>query len=104
MKTSLRIIPLLLSFAFAGACFAESCSTSTEMDAATRSALQNAALQDFGFIASANVAQVAANSITDIASNTEGLTGLLNEHKDKLAGSTAQVRNVYLFDASGSAP
>jgi hypothetical protein len=105
MRNKLRIFALFVSMsAFAGACWAESCSTSTEMDAATRTALQNVATQDFGYISSASVQQVAANSIPDIASNTEGLTGLLNEHKDKLAGATASVRNVYLFDASGSAP
>ena len=105
MRISLPKLALILLLSALGpACWAESCSTSGEMDPALRSSLQNAALQDFGYISSANVAQVATNSIPDIASNTEGLTGLLNEHKDKLTGSTGTVRNVYLFDASGSAP
>ena len=84
--------------------YAESCSTSTEMDASIKSALQAAAVQDFGYVASGNTAQVAANSIPDIASNTAGLEGLLNEHKANLTGATASPRNVYYLDASGTAP
>jgi hypothetical protein len=105
MKTNLRnfaFLSLLSAFTF-GAAFAESCSTSIEMDAATRTALQNAATQFYGYIASGNTQQVAANSITDIANNTEGLNGLLTEHKDKLSGSTPVIRNTYLFDAAGTA-
>lgn len=89
---------------FLGSALAESCVTSTEMDPNLKSTLRNVATQDFGYIVSANTPQVAANSITDIANNTSGLSGLLNEHKDRLAGGTASVRNVYYLDANGSAP
>src|SRR4051812_19020077 len=105
MKNILRT--LVISFIFCvltSASFAETCTTASEMDAGLRTTLQNTATQDFGYIASANTAQVAANSIQDIANNTAGLTGLLNEHKDKLTGATASARNVYFFDASGPAP
>jgi hypothetical protein len=105
MKINIRSLVIFFVICLsATGVYAESCSTSSEMDASVKTALQNAAIQYFGYIASANVAQVAANSITDIANNTEGVTGLLNEHKDKLAGATASVRNVYFLDASGQAP
>src|SRR4051812_19817562 len=106
MKNHLRKFAFVIGLFLFTASFvaAESCSTSSEMDASVRSALQNAATQYFGYIASGNTAQVASNSISDIASNTEGLNGLLTEHKDKLAGSTPTVRNIYFFDAAGQAP
>src|SRR4051794_13716353 len=86
MKINLRgiaFLPVIFLFA-ASVAFAESCATSSEMDPGMKTALQNAAVQYFGFVASGNTAQVAANSITDIANNNEGLNGLLTEHKDKL--------------------
>lgn len=105
MKTNLRNLAfLLLLSAFSATAFAETCSTASEMDPATRAALQTVGPQYFAAIASGSAAQVATNSIPDIASNTAGLSGLLNEHKPNLEGSTGVVRNVYLLDASGSAP
>lgn len=105
MKSSLRnlcsVTALLL---LSVATYAESCMTSSEMDAGMKAALHNVAKQDFTYIASGDIAQVAANSITDIAGNTAGIQGLLNEHKDKLTGATPVVRNVYYLDATGSTP
>jgi hypothetical protein len=102
MKTNLRNLVFLLLISMFGitAALGEQCSTASEMDAATRASLQSAGPQYYSAIASGNAAQVAANSIPDIASNTAGLTNLLNEHKPFLEGSTATVRNVYLLDAS----
>ncbi len=102
MKINLRkfVFFLVISSLGASAALAESCSTASEMDPATRSALQAIGPQYYAAIASGNEAQVASNSIPDIANNTAGLTGLLNEHKTFLEGSTASVRNVYLLDAS----
>jgi hypothetical protein len=105
MKINLRSLAyLLLLCAFGAAAVAETCSTSSEMDAPTRFALQTVGPLYFAAIASGDAAQVAAHSIPDIASNTAGIAGLLNEHKANLQGSTGVVRNVYLLDASGSAP
>ena len=105
MKINLRSLAyLLLLCAFGAVAVAETCSTSSEMDAPTRTALQTVGPQYFSAIAAGDAAQVAAHSIPDIASNTAGITGLLNEHKASLQGSTGVVRNVYLLDATGSAP
>src|SRR5438128_2154396 len=83
---------------------AESCSTSTEMDAATKSALQSTAAQWFNYVAQGNSQSLLANSIPDIASNAAGLNGILEEHKANLTGAAATVRNVYLLDASATTP
>lgn len=104
MKTRRFVLltALILSlFTFNG--FAEQCSTSSEMDPATKTAMQNAAMQNFGYVASANVQAVALNSIPDIANNVAGLTGVMEADKANLAGATATVRNTYILDATGSA-
>ena len=80
---------------------AEQCSTSTEMDAATKASLRSTAAQWFPYIAQGNAQALAANSIPEIASNVAGLTGILEDHKANLAGASASVRNVYLLDATG---
>src|SRR4051812_26326922 len=81
---------------------AESCSTSTELDAATKSAMQNAAVQWFSNVAQGNSQPLLAVSIPDIASNASGMDSILQEHKANLTGASASVRNVYLLDATGS--
>src|SRR5579864_6501537 len=83
---------------------AETCNTSTEMDAATKSALQRTAQQDFTYVAQGNSQALAQNSIPDIASNVQGLENVLQQHKANLAGATASSRNVYLLDTGGTAP
>src|SRR5437899_3977025 len=81
---------------------AESCSTSTEMDAATKSSLQSTAVQWFNNVALGNSQQLLAASIPDIASNASGMDSILQEHKANLTGASASARNVYLLDATGS--
>ncbi len=82
---------------------AETCATSTEMDAAVKSALQSAAQQDFGYIAQGNSQALLLNSIAEISSNPQGLDNLLRQHKVNLAGATSSTRNVYLLDTGGTA-
>jgi hypothetical protein len=81
---------------------AESCSTSTEMDAATKSALQSTAVHWFNNVALGSSQPLLAVSIPDIASNASGMDSILQEHKANLTGASASVRNVYLLDATGS--
>lgn len=83
---------------------AETCSTASEMDAATKSALQQSAAQLFSAAASGNVQSLLRNSIPEIAGNAGGVEGVLNEHRANLAGATASPRNTYLLEAGGNAP
>jgi hypothetical protein len=82
---------------------AESCSTSTEMDAATKSSLQTTATQWFNYVARGNSQALVAVAIPDIASNAAGVNSILEEHKANLAAATATPRNVYLLDATANA-
>src|SRR3954470_20741920 len=81
----------------------ESCSTAQEMDAATKAALQTAAVRDFGYVAGGNSQSVLSASIPEIANNAAALENLLNVNKKDLAGATATPRNTYLLDATGGA-
>src|SRR4051812_25160764 len=83
---------------------AEQCSTSAEMDGATKSAVQSTASQWFNYVVQGNSQALAAAAIPDIASNVSGVDGILQEHKAALAGASASVRNVYLLDATGTTP
>src|SRR5882757_3342507 len=76
---------------------AESCSTSTEMDAATKSSLQTTGAQWFNYVAQGNAQALLSVSIPDIASNASGMNSLLQEHKASLTGASASPRNVYLL-------
>lgn len=83
---------------------AESCSVSTEMDDATKSALRTTAVQDYQFVAAANGQSVVANATPDVAGNPAAVQQLLDANKADLAGSTATARNTFLLDATGGQP
>ena len=102
MKT--RTVSLLLACALFATPFAiaETCTTAQEMDAPTKTAIQQAAQSVYPAIANADAQAVAAKSIPDIANNVAGVQGLLDEHKANLAGSSATPRNTYLLEATGN--
>jgi hypothetical protein len=79
---------------------AESCQTSTEMDAATKTTLKNTAQQYYGYVATANAQAVVSNAIPEIASNAQGVADLLKQTAADLSGSTAAPRNVFVLDGS----
>jgi hypothetical protein len=103
-KYFLRLVAAMaiVMLAFALDAYAESCQTSTEMDAATKNALRAAAQQYYGFVAAANAQAIATNSIPEIANNQPALAELLKQNSADLANSTATPRNVFILDASDS--
>lgn len=102
MKT--KTVSLLLALAMFATPFAiaETCSTAQEMDAATKSAIQSAASAVFPLVANGDAQGVAARAIPDIANNVAAVQGLLDEHKQNLAGSSATPRNTFLLEAGGN--
>jgi hypothetical protein len=99
----LLIAVCIVVLAFALDANAESCQTSTEMDAATKNALKAAAQQYFGFVAADNVQGITANAIPEIAGNAAGVADLLKANSADLAGATGAPRNVFILDASDAA-
>jgi len=99
-----KVVVFASALAIAPSLWAETCSTSTEMDQATKETLRSTAVQDFQLIASDNAAGLAQVSTPDISGNLAGLQQLLDSSKADLAGSTASARNTFLLDATGGQP
>ena len=89
---------------FTSTALAESCSTSAEMDAATKASLQQAARTYFQYVTQNNAQGILTNAIPDIASNAAGVQGLLQDHQANLTGASAAPRNTYLLETGGTAP
>jgi hypothetical protein len=82
----------------------EDCQTSTDMDAATRSALTGAGQRYFDMIAKGDTASLKANSIPSLAADFSGIAGTIKDSQPKLAGTQAAARPPFLLDAPGTAP
>jgi hypothetical protein len=95
-------VALLVSFALsASRASAELCSTINDMDSATRSALEHAALQFGDAVVRGDAATLRQNAITSLASNFAGAEALINDSKSAFTGGQATIRATYLLDATG---
>lgn len=92
----LACVGLLISTASAEVCY-----TVADMDAATRSALEHAALQFGDYVIRGDAASLRQNAIASLASNFAGAEALVNDSKQVLAGAQGSVRATYLLDATG---
>jgi hypothetical protein len=98
-----------LTFALIFACLtlasparAELCSNAVDMDAATRGAMERAALTYFDDIAHGNSAALQQNSISAVASNFSGVQSLVSQAAPIFSGAQANIRATYLLDAGGT--
>jgi hypothetical protein len=91
-----------LFFAFASIAGAETCTASSEMDAATKSSIDSAARQMFAQMQQGDVFSLKQNSIP--ALNFGSIEQAIVNNKPRYAASTMTVRNSYLLDAPGTAP
>jgi hypothetical protein len=82
---------------------AESCQTSSEMDDATRTALNTAGMRDFGLIAGGDVAGLRQNAIASLAADFSGIEAKVKESQPALAGSKAVARPPFVLAAEGTA-
>ena len=82
---------------------AETCSDVRDMDAATRSSMENAALQMFGSLARGDVASMRQNAIPTLASNFAGVESAVNANKPVMGAGQPSVRATYLLEAGGTA-
>jgi hypothetical protein len=107
IKSSLRSFVVLcgsLVFAFASFAGAETCTASSEMDAATKSSVDSAARQMFSQMQQGDVFSLKQNSIPTLASNFGSIEQTIVNNKPRYAASTMTVRNSYVLDAPGAAP
>src|SRR5207248_9503684 len=101
-RMALVIAMILVGFSASG--LAQTCFTSDEMDAATRSAIQSTASRYFDMVSRGDTASLKQNAIPTLASNFGGLEGTIKENQANLAGAHATPRAPYELKAEGTAP
>jgi hypothetical protein len=97
------ILPICVLF-LTVACWSQTCFTSDDMDAATRSALQAAGSRYFDMVARGDTASLKQNSTPDVASNFSGIEETIKENQANLSGAHATARAPFELKAEGTAP
>src|ERR1700683_5574631 len=95
-------VPALLVFAAASG-MAQSCLTSSDMDAATRSALNSAGMRYFNFVAAGDAASLRPNAIPSLDADFSSVESTVKDNQAALAGSKATFRPAFLLEAEGTA-
>lgn len=83
---------------------AQTCFSSDDMDAATRSALQSAGQRYFDMLARGDTAALRQNSIASLAGNFGGVEQTIKDNQSNLTGARATPRPPFLLKAEGTAP
>lgn len=82
----------------------QTCLTSDDMDAPTRSALQAAGTRYFDMVAHGDAASLKQNSIPGVANDFSGIENTIKDRQAELAGSHASARPPFVLKLEGSAP
>ena len=98
------ILALALCWPAARARADAQCDTSTDMDAATRSAMENAASQFFRLSAAGDFATLKSDAIPSVASDFGGIERAISDNQANLQGAQPVIRGTYLLTATGNAP
>ena len=81
---------------------AEQCYNANDMDAATRSAIERAAVQYFNDFATGNAADLQRNSNAALAANFAGVQAAITQNQPVLSGGQAAVRATYELETGGT--
>ncbi|HXZ28307.1 MAG TPA: hypothetical protein VEG08_09960 [Terriglobales bacterium] len=81
--------------------WSQTCSTASDLDAATRQGLEQAARQYFAYVAQGNTAALQQNAIASVAGNFRGIESAVKEHAAELQAAQPSVRSSFLLDAPG---
>jgi hypothetical protein len=110
-ESVLRKIPILRSIiAIAAGAFillgglvqAQTCSTASDMDVATRSALENTGKRLFDMASKGDVFNLKQSAIPSLAANFNGIETAVIENKDAFSGATARVRPPFMLKLEGT--
>src|SRR5579872_3565188 len=101
-----RLMSLILAVILlaSGWGLAQTCITSDEMDAATRSAIQSAATRYFDMVSRGDSASLKQNAIPALANNFAGMEATIKENQSNLSGAHATPRSPFELKAEGTAP
>lgn len=83
---------------------AQTCLTSDDMDAATRTTLQSTGRRYFDMAARGDANSLRQNSISGVAADFGGVQSVINDNKDNLSGVAPVARPPVLLKAEGTAP
>src|SRR5690242_10068918 len=100
MKLLWRIGLMGLVAAMAASAWAQGCQMKDDVDAATKTSLDNAVAQYLGNLASGNTAALASAATPEFGS----VTNVANEAKGNLAGATGKVRWYFVLDNTQTKP
>jgi hypothetical protein len=100
----LNLLTLLVASALAASAYAQTCLTSDDMDAATRTALTSTAKRYFDMAAKGDGAPLRQNSIPGVASDFSGIQNVIDDNKANFSAASSTVRPPYLLKAEGTAP
>jgi hypothetical protein len=95
------ILPLLF---LASHGLAQTCQTATEIEPATRSAIEAAATLYFEMASKGDTTGLQQHSIPAVAGSFAGIESAVKENQTALSGSQAKVRPPFLLNAEGSEP
>ena len=103
--TSRRILSFLL-FVLLAASFgvAETCLTTGDMDPATRSAIESAARQYYGYTAAGDFSSLRNNAIPALQNSFGGIERAVADNRAVFAGQQPTIYSTYVLDATGGAP
>ena len=100
----LRFALVLVLLACSLPSLAQTCFTSDDMDAATRTAIQNAGTRYFDMVARGDAASLKQNSIPAVANNFAGIENTLKDKQAEFSGVRATPQPPFMLKAEGTAP
>jgi hypothetical protein len=95
---------LILILGLTSSLVAETCTTSNDMDPATRNAMVSAAEHYFDLLAKGDANSLSRASIPSLAADFSAIQTTIKDNQPALAGAKATTRPAFLLEAPGSAP
>ena len=83
---------------------AQSCQAGTDLDAGTRTALENTAKRYFDMAARGDTTGLQQNSIPSVAASFGGIETAVKDNQSAFSGAQASVRPSFLLDVEANAP
>ncbi len=87
-----------------GEAFGQSCLTSDEIDAATKTALENAGRQYFDWTTKGDTATIRQNAIPSLASDFGGVEAAVRDNQANFTAVQPKLRPLFLLQAEGKEP
>lgn len=83
---------------------AEQCLTTGDMDAASKSAIENTARQFYQYAAAGDATALRGQAIPALSGNFGGIERAVLDNREALAGTQANIYSTYILDATGGEP